>query len=594
MALGKAFIEVHADTAPFARELGRELDKIIKANETSVKVSATRVGETIAKQTGEGIRKNKNHIAQGITKAVGSAFGQDLGKKFTVGIIDSLDDGLSGLPAEVKLALGAAVVAILPFIGAAISGLVGAIIATAFGGLGLLIGSQFQVIQTQFQALVGNLRSFFVGIGTVFVEPIQRSFGLIRQSVFAMEGWFKEIFAVSATYIEPLTMAFTGFIEGLLPGLLETLHNIQPVVDELVGSARILGQVIGEALEIISGTDSAAEGFHDLVVVFSVLILSTAIFIRSLTEIYGLLRRISLLLSGPQGWAQVFAGDAAEAHAQKTRDAASANGLFRDSIEGLIAPTEAEEQAMAELNQQIDQLTNLMFAAKNNEIAFEEGLDRLTESVKENGRSLKITGEAGRANAQILLNLAQTALKTRADTIALTGSTEQANIKFNEQKAAIYALATQLKLSKTDTDKLVGALLNIPPPQPSGIDQATITRLKAAIAAATTLGAKFGSLARLGAAAYGAHAGVQAHADGGVFNRPHVGLVAEAGPEAIIPLNNPTRAMQVMNEAGLSGMASPTVNVFIGNQQIDAYIDQRVNARMAVTARDLAYGGRGV
>ena len=41
------------------------------------------------------------------------------------------------------------------------------------------------------------------------------------------------------------------------------------------------------------------------------------------------------------------------------------------------------------------------------------------------------------------------------------------------------------------------------------------------------------------------------HAEGGVFNRPHVGIVAERGPEAIIPMSNPMRAMQVMHEAGL-------------------------------------------
>lgn len=592
MALGKAFIEVHADTAPFARELGRELDKIIKAHEKTVRVSATRLGETITKGVGDGIKRNKNQLGDAVKKTVSSAFGQDLGRKFTVGIIDALDDGLSGLPAEVKLALGAAVVGILPFVGAAVSGLVGAIVATAFAGLGLLVGSQFVVVQSQFEALAGELRGFFVGLGNVFVEPIITAFGLIRERVFALEGWFREVFAVSATFIEPLTQAVLGFVEGLLPGLLDSLRNIQPVVDELAGAGRILGQVIGEALEIITATGSADEGFRDLITVLGVLILSTAIFIRSLTEIYGLLRRISLVLSGPQGMAQLFAGDAAEAHAEKVRNAADANGVFGNSLNNLIAPTEREEQAMAELNQQIDQLTNLMFSAKNNEIAFEEGLDRLTESVKENGRSLKITGEAGRANAQILLNLAQVALKTRADTIALTGETDKANTKFAEQKAAIYALATQMKLSKTDTDNLIGALLNIPPPQPSGVDQATLTRIRTAIALATTLVGKLGAISRIGLQAGVAH--IQAHAKGGVFSSPHVGLVAEAGPEAIIPLNNPARAAQVMNDAGLSGMTSPTVNVYIGNQQIDAYIDSRVNARMTVTARELAYGGRGV
>jgi hypothetical protein len=43
------------------------------------------------------------------------------------------------------------------------------------------------------------------------------------------------------------------------------------------------------------------------------------------------------------------------------------------------------------------------------------------------------------------------------------------------------------------------------------------------------------------------------HASGGVFRSPHLSITAEAGPEAIIPLNNPRRAAQVMAEAGLSG-----------------------------------------
>jgi hypothetical protein len=45
--------------------------------------------------------------------------------------------------------------------------------------------------------------------------------------------------------------------------------------------------------------------------------------------------------------------------------------------------------------------------------------------------------------------------------------------------------------------------------------------------------------------------GLTEHAEGGVFNRPHIGIVAEKGPEAIVPLSNPTRAADVMQEAGL-------------------------------------------
>lgn len=40
------------------------------------------------------------------------------------------------------------------------------------------------------------------------------------------------------------------------------------------------------------------------------------------------------------------------------------------------------------------------------------------------------------------------------------------------------------------------------------------------------------------------------HADGGIFDSPHLGMVAEAGPEAIIPLDGSGNAMELWQEAG--------------------------------------------
>jgi len=42
------------------------------------------------------------------------------------------------------------------------------------------------------------------------------------------------------------------------------------------------------------------------------------------------------------------------------------------------------------------------------------------------------------------------------------------------------------------------------------------------------------------------------HALGGVFRTPHVAQIAEEGPEAVIPLDHPVRAAQIMRQAGLS------------------------------------------
>lgn len=65
------------------------------------------------------------------------------------------------------------------------------------------------------------------------------------------------------------------------------------------------------------------------------------------------------------------------------------------------------------------------------------------------------------------------------------------------------------------------------------------------------------------AAAYGVKS-AEAHAVGGIFSRPHIGLVAEAGPEAIIPLKDKSRAFPILNQAmqilGLNSQKSGNVN----------------------------------
>ena len=68
------------------------------------------------------------------------------------------------------------------------------------------------------------------------------------------------------------------------------------------------------------------------------------------------------------------------------------------------------------------------------------------------------------------------------------------------------------------------------------------------------------------------------HAAGGMFSRPHIGLVAERGPEAIIPLNKP----------GGFGLPSVTVNAPITiNGAAAGHAD--LSAILAEHARAIAY-----
>lgn len=87
-------------------------------------------------------------------------------------------------------------------------------------------------------------------------------------------------------------------------------------------------------------------------------------------------------------------------------------------------------------------------------------------------------------------------------------------------------------------------------------------------------------------------------ADGGLVTRPTLGMIGEAGPEVVVPLNNPRRAQQLMEENGLVPLAAgmgegdTQVVVYLGTEQITDILDKRVQRGMRNQGRLLAQGTR--
>jgi hypothetical protein len=96
--------------------------------------------------------------------------------------------------------------------------------------------------------------------------------------------------------------------------------------------------------------------------------------------------------------------------------------------------------------------------------------------------------------------------------------------------------------------------------------------------------------------------GVPQHAEGGVFNRPHIGMVAEDGAEAVVPLTKPARAQQVMAAAGLGGITfAPVINITGGGPDTRSQVEEGLRMglrefeqmydRMKSRRRGLSYAG---
>lgn len=596
MALGKAFIEVHADTAPFARELGRELNRVIKLHEQQARSGGTRIGQNLGQGISSGLNKNSNLIGRSInnsiTRGIQNAGNQGAFSTLSKGLIDSIDDGLSGLPAELKVALGAALIVAAPIAGSLIAAVITGAIATGLtlgvAGLGILVASQFTEIQDQFVSTFQGLRNIIVEDARFLFPVLEAGIDLVGDRLLALRPIWVEVFASASKIILPVIDALLGFGENFLKSLLPGLTSLEEFADILGAGLREIGTAAGSVLSVIANDDDAAAALTDLLLLIRDLIYVTGGAIKVFLDLYGAIRGIAL------AWDSLLFGffeTGFEEFDKSSLKAAESSVFLADGIRGTVAQLEAEEKAIKEVNDVLTKYISDTFGAWDANINFEQTLDDMSETLRKHRGALDLDSQAGRDNQKAIRDAAAALIEQRNRTIELTGNTEHANEVFATNRKRLEDQAAAAGINRTKFRELTDAVLDIPPPQQTGVTQSSINRLNMFITALRSLGAAVAAAGNVGARVA---SGVQMYANGGIVNRPTLGMIGEAGPEAVLPLSNPARSAQILSQTGLGASLSPTVNVFIGNQQIDAYIDSRVNARMATTARDLAYGGRGV
>lgn len=89
-------------------------------------------------------------------------------------------------------------------------------------------------------------------------------------------------------------------------------------------------------------------------------------------------------------------------------------------------------------------------------------------------------------------------------------------------------------------------------------------------------------------------------AAGGLINRPTLAVVGEAGPEAVVPMKDPSTAADVARKTGLldilgsrmSNVGATVVHVYLGTREIVDILDQRVEHALDGQALALANGPR--
>lgn len=603
MALGKAFIEVHADTKPFARQIGKEIDKILRDVEKETTTSGKKLGENVGDGIASGVRNSKKKIRDGLGEAFNPMGNEGIFQRFAKGIVDTLDDGLSGLPAEVKALLGASLIVIAPIAGALIGAAVAAAIVAALtiglAGIGVVVAAQFTEIQNEVVDFMGDLRDTIVADGQVLFAPMMAALIMFEDRLMGLRPIWQAIFGEAAKVILPVVDALLGFAEQFAPRLAIALGTADEFTDILGNGLREIGREAGNFLAIIATDDDAKAALSDILMLVRDLIFFTGALVAGFLDVYGAIRQVFFALD-------IFGQlePDLQMYHKGALKGAQATALLAAAARGTASALEHEEKALAEVNKAIEDYINDSFKAWTGNINFEQSLDDMSETLKKHRGALNLDTQAGRDNQSAIKDAANALLIQRANTINLTGDTEKASATFATNTIRLRAAAAAAGITGAQFDALTKEILSVPPPISPGIKPSATNSVNNSASAFRALANAISAAVRAAkglksnVAVLGPGGGFQGFADGGIVPATPGGQIVRVGEggssETIIPNNDPGRAMQLLNQSGLSSMFTPVVNVFVGNAQLDAYIDSRAHAVMTVSARDLAYGTRGI
>lgn len=159
--------------------------------------------------------------------------------------------------------------------------------------------------------------------------------------------------------------------------------------------------------------------------------------------------------------------------------AADTMGMYGRKAMEVQGKLNAQKRAAEGLRQSIDALNDAHRKAAGGEIAMEAAIDDATVAIKENGKTMDVNTEKGRANREALLNLADATSNAALAKLEETGSYSKANVVYERGRDQFIKLAEATGLSTKEAKKLADQWIAIPDMKVSA--KADITELEAKI-----------------------------------------------------------------------------------------------------------------
>lgn len=585
--LGRAYIEVHADTSPFARELEKDIATIASAAEKQSGAAGQRIGKGL----GEGIEKEARRSAPRVSNTLFRAFGNIFrrgGNRRLFG--SSVTTRLATEAAEVGTKMGVSLGSSLA------SGASSGISAVGKGITGLLsaVGSSV--------GNVGSAGPFALILGALIVFGIPALIGAVISLISVLGPLLNLLFLIPAALgaiaaaIIPVVVAFDGFGELVQAFASGDAKQIQAAL-------KGMGKEVAQVAKDVASTFPFFKQLQKLT--------QAAFFGRIGTTFSKTINALKPILN--LGFAQV-ARAAGEFTANLLKLAASPEvktffaGLFRFAAGNLFGQLggallnflrvmavlgAASLPALAKLTAGFSGMINQFATWIEQSIQngdFDVFMEKLFSALDSVGALISSTatfvktiigGPAEQALAQSFFN---DIIRVIDDLSAFFAS--------EDGKRAITAM---IILAKEFLFAIEGVLLLFFEIL-AVIDRITdaVLFLVDLIPGISLPGAKWQPpRAPSGTQSFGA----APHADGGDFNREHLAWISEGNKrELVIPMTDPARARDIAARSGLSSMigGETTVNVYVGNEKLMSYVDKGVQAGLGQFGRAMKYGPRTV
>jgi hypothetical protein len=333
---------------------------------------------------------------------------RDLGRQTGSALSEAATDAVSGLPmgiGRVLAATGPVGAGVMAVSGVMIASALSAAVAGALlGGMGagaIAAGIAGAAQDARVKTAAGEVKAVIVSefqqVGAEFADPVLKS--LAQMKTAASDLNLSDSFAPLAATIQPLTDGIIGFANNAMPGFNRALAASEPIIDMLADELPGLGDSVSQFMDSMAAAGPGAEKF------FHILIegLGTAVemiggFIETGAQIYDFIAGVEEAIGL---W------DFSDTEKDMRQVGETSGEVFPAVVDAVNAVTDAQEAA----KKAAEDLANGLRGIFDGAIALQEGMFKLTDSVKENGHSLDQTSRKGLENVKVIRSMVDAAMR---------------------------------------------------------------------------------------------------------------------------------------------------------------------------------------